>query len=94
MKLLITGGGGFVGARLARTLLARSANNVREPPTTTHRNTRMKIPLVGSAANECTDTSTPERTRNVPRRLRENARIDSSNVQLLNNPRLSVTASE
>ena len=25
MKLLITGGGGFLGARLARTLLARNA---------------------------------------------------------------------
>ena len=52
------------------------------------------MPRVGSAANECTETSTPERTRKVPSRLSENARIASSSVQLLNRPRLSVTASE
>jgi len=54
----------------------------------------MKMPRVGSAAKECTDTSTPERTRNVPSRLSEKARIASSSVQLLKSPRLSVTASE
>ena len=54
----------------------------------------MNMPRVGSAANECTETSTPERTRNVPSRLSENARIASSSVQLLKSPRLSVTASE
>ena len=54
----------------------------------------MKMPRAGSAANECTETSTPERTRNVPSRLSENARMASSSVQLLKSPRLSVTASE
>ena len=54
----------------------------------------MKMPRLGSAANECTDTSTPERTRKVPSMLSEKARIASSSVQLLNRPRLSVTASE
>src|ERR1700761_5530019 len=73
---------------------ARQAYSVKAPPIITQRKTRMKIPLVGSAANECTDTRTPERTRNVPNRLKENARMDRSSVQLLNNPRLSVTASE
>src|SRR3569833_46639 len=73
---------------------ARHAYNVSAPPIITHRNIRMKIPLVGSAANEWTDTRTPERTRNVPSRLNENARMDSNRVQLLNRPRLSVTARE
>ena len=54
----------------------------------------MKMPRAGSDAKECTDTSTPERTRKVPSRLSENATIASSSVQLLNRPRLSVTASE
>ena len=54
----------------------------------------MNRPRLGSLANACTDTSTPERTRNVPSRLSENAMIASSSVQLLNRPRFSVTASE
>ena len=54
----------------------------------------MNMPRVGSAAKECTDTSTPERTRKVPNKLSENARMASSSVQLLNRPRFSVTASE
>ena len=55
---------------------------------------RIKMPREGSEAKECTDTSTPERTRNVPSRLSENAKMASSKVQLLNKPRFSVTASE
>ena len=54
----------------------------------------MKTPRLGSVANACTDVSTPDRTRNVPSRLRENARIASNTVQLLKLPRFSVTASE
>ena len=54
----------------------------------------MNTPRVGSAANECTETNTPERTKKVPNKLRLNARIDSSSVQLLNRPRFSVTAKE
>ena len=73
---------------------ARQAYSVSEPPIITIRNARMKMPRAGSAANECTDTSTPERTRKVPSSDRENARIDSSSVQLLKSPRFSVTASE
>ena len=45
-------------------------------------------------AKECTETSTPERTRKVPTRLNEKANIASSNVQLLKMPRFSVTLSE
>ena len=54
----------------------------------------MKTPRLGSVANACTDVSTPERTRKVPSRLRENATIASNTVQLLKLPRFSVTASE
>ena len=54
----------------------------------------MNRPRFGSVAKECTDTSTPERTRKVPIRLSEKAKIASSSVQLLNMPRFSVTASE
>ncbi|MNH18707.1 hypothetical protein D3C79_784220 [compost metagenome] len=73
---------------------ARRANRVSEPPTTNSRKIRMKMPRDGSAANACTEVSTPERTRKVPSRLSENAAIASSTVQLLNTPRFSVTASE
>src|ERR1700728_522981 len=73
---------------------ARHAYKVSAPPTMTTRNARMNTPRRGSAANECTDTSTPERTRKVPSMLSEHARIASSSVQLLKSPRLSVTASE
>ena len=54
----------------------------------------MKTPRFGSVANAWTEVNTPERTRNVPRRLRLNAEIASSTVQLRKPPRFSVTASE
>src|SRR5690349_13726125 len=73
---------------------ARQLYSVSAPPIMSTRNARMNSPRSGSAANECTETSTPERTRKVPSRLSENARMASSSVQLLNNPRFSVTASE
>src|SRR5210317_89865 len=73
---------------------ARQAYSTSAPTTTTARKERMKNPRVGSVANACTDTMIPERTRNVPSRLSENAVIASNNVQLLNKPRFSVTASE
>ena len=73
---------------------ARQANSSSDPPITTVRKARMKIPRLGSVANECTEVSTPERTKKVPSRLREKAAIASNTVQLLNAPRFSVTASE
>ena len=54
----------------------------------------MKTPRAGSFANACTETSTPERTMKVPRRLRENPKIASSTVHALNVSRFSATASE
>ncbi len=54
----------------------------------------MKRPRPGSAANECTLVSTPERTRNAPSSDSENAAIASSRVQPAKLPRFSVTACE
>ena len=68
------------------SLIARGAlraNKVRDPPTTTAIKTNMKTPLVGSLANAWTDVSTPERTKKVPSRLRPNADIASSKLQLV-----------
>src|SRR6186713_2232131 len=76
------------------TFGARHANSASEPPITMTRNAKMKTPRFGSVANACTEVSTPERTRNVPNKLNENAAIASNTVQLLNPPRFSVTASE
>ena len=73
---------------------ARTAYSVSEPTMKNSSSASMKRPRDGSEANECTDTSTPERTRKVPSRLRLKAKIASSSVQLLNRPRFSVTASE
>ncbi|MNT91402.1 hypothetical protein D3C72_2324930 [compost metagenome] len=55
---------------------------------------RINMPRAGSEAKECTETNTPERTKKVPSKQRENAVIANSTVQALNVPRFSVTASE
>src|SRR6185312_8274925 len=73
---------------------ARQAYSDSAPPIMMMRKTRMKMPRRGSAAKECTETRTPERTRKVPNKLNENASTASSSVQLLKSPRLSVTARE
>ena len=75
-------------------MLARRANSVSEPPTTTNRKIRMKTPRRGSVAKAWTEVSTPDRTRKVPSRLSENAVMARMMVQLRNRPRFSVTASE
>lgn len=54
----------------------------------------MYRPRRGSAANACTEVSTPERTRKVPSNDSENARIDSRMVHARRLPRFSVTAWE
>ncbi len=54
----------------------------------------MNTPRAGSVAKACTETSTPERTRKVPSRLREKPKMASSTVQARNPPRCSVTAWE
>ena len=81
-------------APVLRMAGARQANSARELPTTTNRKPRMNTPRVGSAAKECTEVNTPERTRKAPSRLREKAKIARNTVQALNIPRFSVTAKE
>ena len=54
----------------------------------------MKMPRVGSEANAWTDVRTPERTRNVPIRLKEKARMASRMVQIFNASRFSITTAE
>ena len=78
----------------ARTLLPFTAYSSSEPPIAMTNSARINMPRAGSEANECTETSTPERTRNVPSRQSENAAIASSTVQALKLPRFSVTARE
>src|ERR1700694_5090543 len=73
---------------------ARQAYRLRAPPIMMMRKARMKMPRLGSAANECTDTSTPERTRKVPSMLSEQARIASSTDQPLNRSPLTVSATK
>ena len=73
---------------------ARQAYSVNEPPITTTRNPRIKIPRLGSLAKACTEVKTPERTRKVPSRLSENVKMANSAVQALKVPRFSVIASE
>ena len=73
---------------------ARQANKARDTPTTEAKNSKIKTPRLGSVAKACTEVNTPERTKNVPSKLSENAAIANSTVQALNWPRLSVTISE
>ena len=47
------------------------------------------MPLSGSLAKAWTDVKTPERTKNVPNKLSEKAKIASKTVQLRNTPRCS-----
>ena len=54
----------------------------------------MNRPREGSAANECTLVSTPERTRKVPSSDSANAAMANSRVQPTNTPRFSVAACE
>ena len=54
----------------------------------------MNTPRAGSVAKAWTEVSTPERTRKVPIRLKEKARMASSTVQLLRALRFSTTIAE
>ena len=54
----------------------------------------MKTPRVGSEAKAWTEVSTPERTRKVPIRLSEKARMASRTVQILSASRFSMTTAE
>ncbi len=86
----------LIGAKMppGARVPARTANSASEPPMKTTRIARMNTPRVGSAAKVCTEVSTPERTRNVPRRDSEKARIASSTVQIRSAFRFSMTIAE
>ena len=58
--------------------------NINAAPVIIAKNNKMKAPLAGSLANECTDVRIPDLTRKVPNKLKENAIIDSKIVQFLN----------
>src|SRR5690554_519161 len=70
------------------------AYNNKEPIMTIARKASKNRPRFGSAAKECTETNTPERTKNVPSKLKLKPEIASSTVHDLKVPRFSVTASE
>ena len=52
------------------------------------------MPRLGSDAKACTDDNTPERTRKVPSKESENAKMASNTVQFRKMPRFSVATSE
>ena len=72
----------------------RAANSASDPPTKMTMMARMKTPRSGSTAKAWTEDSTPERTRKVPSRLSEKARIASRIVQTFNASRFSITIAE
>ena len=55
---------------------------------------RMKTPRLGSTANACTEVRTPDRTRKVPIRDSEKARMASRMVHTLSASRFSMTSAE
>ena len=57
-------------------------------------NINMNKPLCGSEAKECTEINTPERTKKVPKRLREKAVMARRILKPLNSPLFSVTMRE
>src|SRR5882757_3442515 len=59
---------------------ARQAYKLKAPPIQITKNARMNNPRLGSLAKACTDTSTPERTRKVPSKDNEKAKMASSTV--------------
>ena len=73
---------------------ARHANSDSEPAMKNARMTRMNTPRRGSLAKACTEVSTPERTRNVPSRENEKARIARKIVHTFSASRFSITATE
>src|SRR5205085_1639512 len=61
--------------------------------TTTPKKVRIQGPI-GDSVNECTDSSTPDRVRNVPRMVSENVASSSDRFQMRSIPRRSWTITE
>src|SRR5271165_6918088 len=81
-------------AVLDESALARQANSANPPAVNVLTMTRMKTPRAGSDANECTEVRTPERTRNVPKRLKLKVRIARRMVHAFKLSRFSITMAE
>ena len=58
--------------------------NINADPVIIAKNNKIKAPLAGSLAKECTDVKIPDLTKKVPSKLNENEMIDSKIVQFLN----------
>src|SRR5687767_10906258 len=64
-----------------------------ETATTTPKNESSQAPMA-DCVNECTESSTPERVRNVPRIVRENVASNSDKFHTRSIPRRSCTITE
>src|SRR3569832_567552 len=76
------------------TLAARQANNSSEPPVTTARKIRMKMPRLGSVAKAWTEVRTPERTRKVPNNDKKNTKKTNNTNQNKKHPHNTETTSK
>src|SRR5699024_588615 len=73
---------------------ARIAHNTKEPLATTANKNNIKVPPAGPLAHARTQVSTPQRTKNVPRKLNQKVKMANSTVQARNRLRFSVTPKE
>src|SRR4249920_3122320 len=76
------------------SVLARQANSASAPAVNVLTMTRIKTPRAGSDAKEWTEVRTPERTRNVPKRLKLKVRIARRMVHAFRLSRFSITMAE
>jgi hypothetical protein len=77
----------------ARNLSPRQAISATPPNAQTPKKINSHEPMLDSE-NACTEFTTPERVRNVPRMVRQNVEITSERFQTRNIPRRSWTMSE
>jgi hypothetical protein len=70
------------------------AEQRQRPADEDHQNSQDEHTAAGSVAKACTDVSTPERTRKVPRSENEKVRMASSTVQIFSASRFSITSAE
>ena len=95
-RLMNWGGGVALSAGLLVKLKlgARQANKIKGTPSMTTIMARMMTPLVGSLVKACTEVSKPERTINVPIKLKPKPNMASSTAHSRNILRFSTTTSE
>src|ERR1700722_13819495 len=76
------------------SVLARKPKSTNEPPMKNAKIAKIATPRLGSLAKACTEVKTPERTRNVPIKESEKARIARKTVQIFKASRFSITRAE